>query len=124
LEEGRLLKELMSYIDYPMVKVPGGEIELRDDRIKSKWNAEIRPFLLGRYLVTTDFYYTITNESPNMMPFLFVIYFHKKLDWESLILSIVKILFVIGNQTVFEFQQKQSGNMHVKPGLLVIGTES
>ncbi|MFJ7470254.1 formylglycine-generating enzyme family protein [Peribacillus frigoritolerans] len=37
-------KEIMSYIDYPMVKVPGGEIELR---IKSKWKAEIRPFLLA-----------------------------------------------------------------------------
>jgi len=55
----------MSYIDYPMVKVPGGEIELRDDRIKSKWKAEIRPFLLARYPVTADFYYTITNKSPN-----------------------------------------------------------
>jgi len=65
LEVGRLSKEVMSYNNYPMVKVPGGEIELRDDRIKSKWKAEIRPFLLGRYLFTTDFYYTITNESPN-----------------------------------------------------------
>ncbi|MEH7511217.1 formylglycine-generating enzyme family protein, partial [Gottfriedia acidiceleris] len=28
-----------------MVKIPGGNIELRDDRIKSKWKNEIRPFL-------------------------------------------------------------------------------
>lgn len=60
-----MLKELMSYIDYPMVKVPGGEIDLRDDRIKSEWKAEIRPFLLARYPVTADFYYTITNKSLN-----------------------------------------------------------
>lgn len=58
-------KEIMSYIDYSMEKIPGGEIELRDDRIKSKWKAEIRPFLLARYPVTTDFYYAITNNSPN-----------------------------------------------------------
>lgn len=58
-------KEKMSYIDYPMEKIPGGEIELRDDRIKSKWKAEIRPFLLGRIPVTTDYYYAITNKSPN-----------------------------------------------------------
>ncbi|MEY9867317.1 formylglycine-generating enzyme required for sulfatase activity [Peribacillus sp. B2I2] len=58
-------KEIMSYIDYPMVKIPGGEIELRDDRIKSKWKAEISPFLLARYPVTTDLYYAITNKSPN-----------------------------------------------------------
>jgi hypothetical protein len=30
------------------VIVPGGVIELRDDRIKSKWKAEIRPFLLAQ----------------------------------------------------------------------------
>ncbi|MGE7902860.1 formylglycine-generating enzyme family protein [Peribacillus sp. NPDC094092] len=55
----------MSYIDCLMVKIPGGKIELRDDRIKSKWKAEIGPFLLARYPVTTDFYYSITNKSPN-----------------------------------------------------------
>ena len=56
-----MAKKRMSYIDYPMMKVPGGEIELRDDRIKSIWKAEIRPFLLGRYPVTTDFYYFYTR---------------------------------------------------------------
>lgn len=39
--------EIKRYIDYPMVKTPGGEIELREDRIKSIWKAEIRPFLRG-----------------------------------------------------------------------------
>ncbi|MGM1047357.1 MAG: formylglycine-generating enzyme family protein [Bacillota bacterium] len=48
-----------------MVKIQGGEIELRDDRIKSKWKTEIRPFLLARYPVTTSLYYAITNKSPN-----------------------------------------------------------
>lgn len=57
--------EIKSYIGYPMVKIQGGEIELRDDRIKSKWKAEIRPFLLARYPVTTSLYYAITNKSPN-----------------------------------------------------------
>lgn len=40
-----------------------GEIELRDDRIKSKWKAEIRPFLLARYSVTADFYFDMTAET-------------------------------------------------------------
>jgi formylglycine-generating enzyme required for sulfatase activity len=52
-------------IDYPIVRIPGGEIELRDDRIKSKWNADIRPFLLAQYPVTMGLYYAITNKSPN-----------------------------------------------------------
>ncbi|WP_198957445.1 formylglycine-generating enzyme family protein [Paenibacillus selenitireducens] len=47
-----------------MVEIPGGEIELRDDRIKSKWKAEIRPFLLARYPVTRGQYDAITNKSP------------------------------------------------------------
>lgn len=56
--------DIMSYVDYPMVSIPGGEIELRDDRIKSKWKAEIRPFLLAQYPVTRGLYYAITNKSP------------------------------------------------------------
>lgn len=58
-----MVNEIKSFLDYPMVKIPKGEIELRDDRIKSKWKAEIRPFLLARYPVTTSLYYTITNQS-------------------------------------------------------------
>lgn len=57
--------EIKSYIDYLMVKIPGREIELRGDRIKSKWKAEIRPFLLARYPVTMGLYYDITNKTPN-----------------------------------------------------------
>lgn len=57
--------EKKSYIDFPMVKIPGGEIELRDDRIKSKWKAEIKPFLLARYPVTMGLYNAITNKSLN-----------------------------------------------------------
>ncbi|ODG92823.1 cytoplasmic protein [Bacillus sp. AFS029533] len=57
--------EIKSYIDYQMVKIPGGNIELRDDRIKSKWKTEIRPFLLAQYPVTMGIYNTITNTSLN-----------------------------------------------------------
>jgi hypothetical protein len=42
-----------------MAKIPDGEIELRDDRIKRKWKADIRPFLLARYPVTSGLYDTI-----------------------------------------------------------------
>ncbi|WP_088043395.1 SUMF1/EgtB/PvdO family nonheme iron enzyme [Bacillus sp. EAC] len=56
---------IKNYIDYPMIKIPGGEVKLRDDRIKRKWNVEIEPFLIGRFPVTTDVYYAITNQSPN-----------------------------------------------------------
>lgn len=41
-----MLKELMSYIDYPMVKVPGGEIELRDDKLKANGKLKSDRFFL------------------------------------------------------------------------------
>ncbi|WP_339320636.1 SUMF1/EgtB/PvdO family nonheme iron enzyme [Paenibacillus sp. FSL R10-2734] len=50
-----------------MVKIPGGEIELRDDRIKSKWKVELRPFHLARYPVTMELYNAITNK-PSKSP--------------------------------------------------------
>ncbi|MFD6209215.1 MULTISPECIES: SUMF1/EgtB/PvdO family nonheme iron enzyme [unclassified Peribacillus] len=48
-----------------MAKIPGGEIKLRDDRIKSKWKTEIRPFRLACYPVTRGLYYDIANKSPH-----------------------------------------------------------
>jgi formylglycine-generating enzyme required for sulfatase activity len=35
-----------------MVQVPGGAVDLRDDRLGTRWRAEIAPFLLGRFPVT------------------------------------------------------------------------
>ena len=32
-------KARRSHAEYPMVKIPAGEIELRDDRIKTTWTA-------------------------------------------------------------------------------------
>ncbi|WP_179952698.1 formylglycine-generating enzyme family protein [Cohnella abietis] len=46
-----------------MVKIPGGEIELRDDRTKRKWVSVIKPFQLAQYPVTMELYYAITNKS-------------------------------------------------------------
>jgi formylglycine-generating enzyme required for sulfatase activity len=47
-----------------MVEIPGGEIELRDDRTKQRWTVEINPFLLTKFPVTQDLYFEITGESP------------------------------------------------------------
>lgn len=48
-----------------MVQIPGGEIVLRDDRIKHTWTVEIQPFLIGRFPVTQDLYFEITKERPS-----------------------------------------------------------
>jgi formylglycine-generating enzyme required for sulfatase activity len=47
-----------------MVKIPEGEIVLRDDRINHKWKVELQPFLLSPYPVTQDLYYSVTKKSP------------------------------------------------------------
>jgi formylglycine-generating enzyme required for sulfatase activity len=54
---------VQSLADYPMVKVPGGEIDLRDDRTTSKWKVDIQPFLLARYPVTKELYFAISQKS-------------------------------------------------------------
>ncbi|MEC3980916.1 formylglycine-generating enzyme family protein [Amycolatopsis sp. H20-H5] len=38
--------------DAAMVPVPGGVVDLRDDRRGTRWRTEIEPFLLGRFPVT------------------------------------------------------------------------
>jgi formylglycine-generating enzyme required for sulfatase activity len=55
---------LKSDFDYPMIKIPGGEIELRDDRTKRLWKVEIKPFLLAQYPLTMELYCAITRKSP------------------------------------------------------------
>ena len=66
----RFIKRLMNQdfdfktINDQMVEIPGGEIVLRDDRIKHIWAVELQPFLLAKYPVTQDLYFWITQESP------------------------------------------------------------
>ncbi len=48
-----------------MVKIPSGKIELRDDRTKQKWTVELNPFLLGKFPVTQELYFALTNEEPS-----------------------------------------------------------
>jgi formylglycine-generating enzyme required for sulfatase activity len=55
----------ISIADDQMVEIPGGTIELRDDRTKKKWTAEINPFLLAKFPVTQELYFEITQEEPS-----------------------------------------------------------
>ena len=59
-------EEALVYINDQMVEIPGGKIELRDDRTKQKWTVHIEPFLLAKFPVTQDFYFEITKETPSV----------------------------------------------------------
>ncbi|TEA53220.1 formylglycine-generating enzyme family protein [Bacillus sp. BH2] len=48
-----------------MVKIPAGKVELRDDRIKKEWQVQIKPFLLAKYVLTVELFYSITNRALN-----------------------------------------------------------
>lgn len=58
------MSNTMDSSNYPMVNIPSGKIVLRDDRTKSIWTSDIKPFLLAPYAVTIELYNTITGRSP------------------------------------------------------------
>lgn len=49
----------------PLIEIPSGQIELRDDRTKQKWKVKTDAFLLGKFPVTQALYAHITNENPS-----------------------------------------------------------
>jgi formylglycine-generating enzyme required for sulfatase activity len=55
---------LISTTDRQMVAIPGGMIEMRDDRIKHQWTVDLEPFLLSKFAVTQDLYFAVTGQSP------------------------------------------------------------
>ncbi|MCC6413375.1 MAG: SUMF1/EgtB/PvdO family nonheme iron enzyme [Saprospiraceae bacterium] len=63
---------LSSNIRDLLVDLPGGKIEMRDDRTKEQWTVEVEPFLLSKFPVTQDFYFEITQSNPSSFkgPFL------------------------------------------------------
>lgn len=48
-----------------MVKIPSGEVEMRDDRTKQQWTVEIPSFYLAKFPVTQDFYFEVLKENPS-----------------------------------------------------------
>jgi len=47
--------------DTDMVRIPGGAVDLRDDRRGARWTADIAPFLLGRCPVTAALHRSVTG---------------------------------------------------------------
>lgn len=56
---------VLNAVDAQMTGIPGGEIILRDDRIKHSWRVNIAPFLMSKYLVTQELYLEITGAAPS-----------------------------------------------------------
>ncbi len=56
---------LLQQIEWQMVQVPAGRLEMRDDRTKQQWVAKIPSFRLSKYLVTQQLYESIMLSSPS-----------------------------------------------------------
>ncbi|MGG2479868.1 formylglycine-generating enzyme family protein [Brevibacillus borstelensis] len=52
-----------SHAEYPMVKIPRGHIQLRDDRKKTTWTVKVNSFLLAAVPVTHELYFSIMQET-------------------------------------------------------------
>lgn len=48
-----------------MIALPGGEIQMRDDRLEREWNVALEPFLMARYPVTQDVYFDVARSNPS-----------------------------------------------------------
>ncbi|MCW3117521.1 MAG: sulfatase-modifying factor protein [Chitinophagaceae bacterium] len=61
----KIESSLKGLVNELMIKVPGGDIELRDDRIKQQWNVELSSFYIAKFPVTQDFYFEVIKEQPS-----------------------------------------------------------
>jgi formylglycine-generating enzyme required for sulfatase activity len=57
--------DISMVVDELMLKMPRGEIELRDDRKKTKWVVAIEPFLMSKFPVTQELYGAVLQLDPS-----------------------------------------------------------
>lgn len=57
--------KILNYIYNNMVTIPGGEIELRDDRKKQKWKVELETLQLSKFPITQEIYFELAKISPS-----------------------------------------------------------
>lgn len=54
-------------MDELMIPIPGGQIALRDDRLKTKWTTQLEPFSMAKYPVTQELYLEISKAAPSTL---------------------------------------------------------
>lgn len=52
-------------LDHLLIQIPGGQIDLRDDRTNEKWSVQIDSFLIGKFPVTQELYVAVMDENPS-----------------------------------------------------------
>lgn len=65
MDTGNNNPDIENLLNGQMIKIPKGDITLRDDRIKHSWEVEIQVFQISKFLVTQDLYFAITQKRPS-----------------------------------------------------------
>ena len=58
-------KHILDQIEQDLINVSAGEIEMRDDRTKAMWSADIKAFQLSKYPVSQILYKTVRGGNPS-----------------------------------------------------------
>lgn len=57
--------DIVRVVDQLLLEIPRGEIELRDDRKKTKWVVPLAPFLISRFPITQELYWAVLQQDPS-----------------------------------------------------------
>ncbi len=57
--------ELCKEVCNQMVEIHSGSVEMRDDRTKVEWVANVEPFYISRFLITQKLYEQVVGENPS-----------------------------------------------------------
>jgi len=49
-----------------MLSIPAGNISLRDDRKKERWDVNVQAFLMCKFLVTQELYFSVMQSNPSV----------------------------------------------------------
>lgn len=58
-------EKISTLLEELMLKIPRGEIELRDDRKQREWSVKLKPFLISKFPITQDLYMSVLQKNPS-----------------------------------------------------------
>jgi formylglycine-generating enzyme required for sulfatase activity len=57
--------QTMEMLNANMVRIGGGAVALRDDRVQRQWQVELKPFCLSKFQVTQALYASVVGNNPS-----------------------------------------------------------
>ena len=57
--------QTMEILNADMVRIEGGAVALRDNRVQRQWQVELKPFCLSKFQVTQALYASVVGKNPS-----------------------------------------------------------